>query len=155
MQKKYIGYAASKKRYFCGIKVHMVVTKDGKPIEFQFRPGSESDLNVLWELELNIPPNSTIYADGAYNCFELEDVLKDQNIQLLAKRGCKAKNRKRTTDAEREISSKRQMVETAFSCITDLFPRNLRACTEHGCLIKVHCSILAYCMSFLCNNILN
>jgi hypothetical protein len=83
MKKEYIGYAASKKRYFCGIKVHMVVTSNGKPVNFEFRPGSESDLSVLWEMNLDIPPNSKLYADGAYNCFELEDVFGDDNIQFL------------------------------------------------------------------------
>ena len=155
LERKYIGYAASKKRYFCGIKVHMIVTADGKPVEVCFRPGSESDLNVLWEMELDIPPSSKLYADGAYNCFDLEDILKDQDIQLLAKRESKAVNRKRLPDEERQISSKRQIIETAFSCITDLFPRNLRACTERGFLVKIYCSILAYSSSFLCNNALN
>lgn len=153
MKKEYIGYAASKKRYFCGIKVHMVVTSNGKPVNFEFRPGSESDLSVLWEMNLDIPPNSKLYADGAYNCFELEDVFGDDNIQFLPKRGSKAKNRKRTKEEEKEISSKRQIVETAFSCITDRFPRNLRANTEQGFLIKTHCFILAYSMSLICDMI--
>ena len=155
LRREYIGYAASKKRYFCGIKVHMVVTGDGCPVEVEFRSGSESDLSVLWELELNIPPDSILYADGAYNCFDLEDILSEQKIQFMPKRGSKAKNRKRTADEEKEISSKRQIVETAFSCITDLFPRNLRVCTEQGFYVKIHCSILAYSMSLLCNNILS
>ena len=133
----------------------MVVTKDGKPVGFQLRTGSESDLNVLWQLELDIPVNAKLFADGAYNCFELEDVFLDQGIKFYPKRGSNSKNRKRSDVEEKEISSKRQIVETAFSCITDLFPRNLRFCTENGFLVKVHCSILAYSMSFLCTNILN
>ena len=39
----YIGYSATKKRYFCGIKVHMLVTTKGEPVEVEFRQGSESD----------------------------------------------------------------------------------------------------------------
>jgi hypothetical protein len=70
LQRQYLGYAPSKKRYFCGIKVHRIVTYDGKPVEVVFRPGSESDLNVLWQIELDIPIDSKLYADGAYNCFE-------------------------------------------------------------------------------------
>lgn len=127
----------------------MVVTSDGKPIEFEFRAGSESDLSVLWEMKLDIPSSSKLFADGAYNCFELEDVFGDDNIQFLPKRGSKSKNRKRTVNEEKEISSKRQIVETAFSCITDLFPRNLRVNTEQGFFIKIHCFILAYSMNCL------
>jgi hypothetical protein len=55
LKSEYIGFAASKKRYFCGIKVHMVVTNHGFPIEVQFSPGAESDLNVLWRMDLEIP----------------------------------------------------------------------------------------------------
>lgn len=46
LQRQYLGYAPSKKRYFCGIKVHMIVTCSGEPIEVMFKPGSESDLSV-------------------------------------------------------------------------------------------------------------
>jgi len=155
LQKQYLGYSASKKQYFCGIKVHMIVTGEGKPVEVSLRAASESDLKVLWELELNIPPASKLYADGAYNSFDLEDILHDEHIHLLSKRGKKIVNRTRSPEEEKMISSKRQIIETAFSCITDLFPRNLRFRTEQGFLIKVFCSILAYSASFLCKNSLS
>ncbi|MFZ0564672.1 MAG: IS982 family transposase [Chlamydiales bacterium] len=148
----YLGFAASKKRYFCGIKVHMLVTCDGKPIEIHFKPGSIADVNVLWEMELNIPGDSIIYADGAYNSFDLEDVLKEEGIQLLAKRGIRAKQRTRSASKEKEISSRRQIIETAFSCITNLFPRYLKVRTEAGFMIKVMYAVLAYCTSFLCRS---
>jgi hypothetical protein len=149
LKPEYLGFAASKKRYFCGIKVHMIVTNQGRPIEVKFSPGAESDINVLWTMELDIPPHAILYADGAYNCFDLEDVLQDESIHLLAKRGSKAKNRVRPAVEERNISSKRQIIETAFSCITNLFPRFIKSRTENGFLIKVFCFVLAYSASFL------
>jgi hypothetical protein len=148
---RYLGFAASKKRYFCGIKVHMVVTNQGRPIEVHLCPGAESDVSVLWKMELDIPPNSFLYADGGYNCFDLEDQLLDEKIQLLAKRGSKAKNRVRSTEEERRISSKRQVIETAFSSIVSLFPRYIKCRTEHGFLIKIFCFILSYSISFFWN----
>jgi len=84
--KEYIGYVASKKRHFCGIKVHMVVTRNGEPVQVMLRPGSENDLSVLWKMDLPLPSNSKLYADGAYNSYDLEDLLsEDENITLLAK----------------------------------------------------------------------
>lgn len=148
---KYLGFAASKKRYFCGIKVHMIVTNQGRPIEMHFIPGSESDIGVLWKMELEIPLHSALYADGAYNCLDLEDILREEQIHLLAKRGSKAKNRVRSKEEEKAISSKRQIIETAFSRITALFPRSIKARTEKGFLTKVFCFVLAYSASFLCN----
>lgn len=76
-----------------------------------------ADISVLWAMELDIPPQAILYADGAYNCFDLEDILEEEGIRLLAKRGSKAKNRLRSKAEETEISSNRQIVETAFSSI--------------------------------------
>lgn len=129
-QREYLGFAASKKRYFCGIKVHMLVTCDGLPVEMLLKPGSISDVNVLWEMELDIPQDSIIYADGAYNCFDLEDILAKEGMRRASK--------------EKEISSRRQIIETAFSHITNLFPRHLKARTEAGFILKVICVVLAY-----------
>lgn len=33
----------------------MVVTNQGRPIEVHLRPGAESDVAVLWAMELDIP----------------------------------------------------------------------------------------------------
>jgi hypothetical protein len=149
LQTCYLGFAASKKQYFCGIKVHMGVTNEGRPIEVQMRPGSECNVNVLWSMELDIPVQAVLYADGGYNCFDLEDVLKDEGIHLLAKRGSKAKNRVRSEVEERLISSKRQVVESTFSSIPQLFPRYIKSRTENGFLLKVFSFILSYSVSFL------
>jgi len=64
--KEYHGYTASKKSYFWGIKVHMIVTPDGIPIEFTFTCGSESDVRGFRRLECDLPRGSKIYADKAY-----------------------------------------------------------------------------------------
>jgi IS5 family transposase len=146
---RYLGFAASKKRYFCGVKVHMVVSSEGRPIEATIRAGSESDITVLWQMELDIPDQAILYADGAYNCFELEDLLREEGIELKAKRGCKAKNRVRSKAEEKDISSKRQIIETAFSSIVNQFPRYIRSRTEEGFLLKITCFILSYSISFL------
>jgi len=100
-------------------------------------------------MELDIPNEAILYADGGYNCFDLEDVLKDEGIQLLAKRGSKAKNRIRSPIEEKLISSKRQIVETAFSAIVSQFPRYIKSRTEIGFLLKIFCFILSYSISFL------
>lgn len=155
LDRRYLGFAASKNRYFCGIKVHMVVTNEGQPIEVLLKPGAESDVNVLWNMELEIPSNSVLYADGAYNCFDLEDILHDEGIHLLAKRGRRIKQRLREPTEEKQISSNRQVIETVFSNITSLFPRFIKSRTENGFLIKIFCFILAYSASFLWQGSLN
>jgi hypothetical protein len=53
-------------------------------------------------MELDIPSDSLLYADGGYNCFDLEDILQEEEIWLNAKRGFKAKNRIRGLEEERQ-----------------------------------------------------
>jgi len=136
-EREYLGFSASKKRYFCGIKVHMLVTTAAQPVEVAFSPGSESDLNVLWKMELDLPKDSTVYADGAYSCFELEDILRDdEHIHLCPRRGKAVKNRTWSPEKQKRISSKRQIVETSFSCITALLPRSIVVRTEQGFWVR-------------------
>ena len=40
----------------------MLVTASGQPTELAFRPTFESDLNVLWRMELDLPIDAMIYA---------------------------------------------------------------------------------------------
>src|SRR5579859_8138166 len=39
-EEEYRGYTSSKKRYFYGLKIHLMITADGKPVEFFLTPGS-------------------------------------------------------------------------------------------------------------------
>lgn len=149
-KKEYIGYSASKKKYFCGVKIHMIITSDGKPLEMKIQPGSMSDIGAFRCMEIDLPKKAIIYADGAYNCFELEDMLyDDQGIYLFAKRGSRCKNRKRSREIEKMISRRRQVIEGVFNSITDLLPRNIRFRTEKGFLLKIISVILAYSFSCL------
>ncbi|WP_292750925.1 transposase [Nostoc sp. NMS4] len=44
---EYRGYIASKKRYFYGVRVQLLTTKNGIPVEFVFMPGSANDVRAL------------------------------------------------------------------------------------------------------------
>jgi len=72
---EYRGCIASKKRYFYGLKVHLLVTKDGQPVECFLTPGSYSDVRMLKTFRFDIPEGSHVYADTAYNDYAMEDVL--------------------------------------------------------------------------------
>lgn len=79
----YRGYIASKKRYFYGLKVHLLVTQQGEPVEFFFTPGSASDVAHLDDFDFDLPPQATVYADKAYNHYLIEDCLaEDGQITL-------------------------------------------------------------------------
>jgi len=69
----YRGYIASKKRYFYGIRVQMLSTADGIPVEFVFLPGEAHDTRGLKALPLNLPEDSVIYCDAGYTDYAAED----------------------------------------------------------------------------------
>jgi hypothetical protein len=41
------GYQASKRRYFYGLKIHLLITQSGQPVEFFLIPGGCSDTPTL------------------------------------------------------------------------------------------------------------
>jgi len=69
------GYIASKKRYFYGVKVHLLTTRSGIPVEFAILPGEANDTRGLSSLSLNLPAGSEIYADAGYTDYLAEDDL--------------------------------------------------------------------------------
>ncbi len=115
-EEAYRGYQASKKRYFYGLKVHMLVTVDGRPIEFILSPGSCSDIKAFRGLDLDLPEGSVIYGDKAYTDYQEEDLLDEARIHLRPQRKENAK-RRYSGCMEFIVNYQRKMVETAFSGI--------------------------------------
>ncbi len=138
----YRGYQASKKRYFYGLKLHLMVTKDGVPVEFFLTSGNFSDTKGLEWFDFDLPADSVIYADKAYNYYEIEDVLNDVEIHLIPIR---KKNSTRPLPPWQHYlqSIYRNMVETAGSNIERLLPKSIHAVTQEGFELKVGLFVLA------------
>jgi Transposase DDE domain len=77
-KKSFRGYIASKRRYFYGLRVHLVVTGAGEPVEFALAAGSEADVTIFKELELDLPEGSIVCADKAYTDYDYEDLLLEE-----------------------------------------------------------------------------
>jgi hypothetical protein len=137
------GYQASKKRYFYGLKIHLMVTKDGQPVECFLTPGSFGDVDALKSYAYELPDGSIIYADKAYNDYEIEDLLKEvDHIQLIPMR---KKNSKRALPPYISFvqSYHRKRVETAGSLIAQLLPKSIHAVTSQGFELKVALFVIA------------
>jgi IS5 family transposase len=146
-EKEYHGYSASRKQYFFGIKVHMIVDSDGIPIEFMLTPGNCSDVIGFKNMDLELPRGSFIFGDKAYNNYDFEDALqKERGITLVPKR---KSNQKRSNKKELEqmLREKRNKIETVFSSITSRMPRYIKTRTETGFCLKIIFLILAYMMN--------
>jgi DDE family transposase len=86
-KKSFRGYIASKRRYFFyGLRVHLVVTGAGEPVEFSLAAGSEADIAIFKELELDLPEGSIICAEKAYTDYDYEDLLEEVGLHLKAQR---------------------------------------------------------------------
>lgn len=75
------------RRYFYGVKVQVLTTETGLPVEFGFVPGCESDVQALKKLPLSVAPESNIYGDSAYTDYTIEeDAKQGDGINLLIQR---------------------------------------------------------------------
>lgn len=132
----YRGYKPSKKRYFYGLKVHILVTETGQPVEFLLSPGSVGDVSGLQGFDFDLPQGAIIIGDKAYNLYWLEDVLAEAGLNLLPVR---KKNSKRPfAPWERGLQLQcRQMVETTGSLMERKLPKSIHATNAAGFELKV------------------
>jgi hypothetical protein len=141
---QYRGKCVSKRRYFLGIKVHVLMTTHYLPIEWLFTPGSESDVKALHRFNFNLPEGSVIYADPGYTDYQEEDLLREiAGIDLYAQRKSNSK-RKRAGWLEFLITFMRKRVETGFSMLTNLLPKSIHAVTDKGFMIKCASLVTAF-----------
>jgi Transposase DDE domain len=143
----YRGYIASKNRYFYGLRLHVVVTAHGEPVEMFLIPGQGSDTGALQWYQFDLPAGSKIIGDKAFNVYAIEDDLASIDIELAPLR---KKNSKREIPPWetylRELH--RKYIETAGSMITQRFPKTIHAVTAAGFELKIVLFLLAY--SFDC-----
>ena len=137
------GSQASKKRYFYGLKIHLMVTQDGQPVECVLTPGGFGDVDALKYYAYELPDGAIIYADKAYNDYEIEDLLRAvEHIHLLPMR---KKNSKRALSPSVTFVQRyhRKRVETAGSLIEQLLPKSIHAVTPQGFELKVALFVIA------------
>ena len=148
-QENYRGYIASKKRYFYGLKVHLMVTQHGEPVEFFFTPGSANDVAHLQDFEFDLPPQATVYADKAYNDYLIEDCLsQDGQIDLSPFR--KHNSKRPNPPWLRFLQHRyRKIVETSASLVERLLPKSIHATNTAGFELKIMLFMLALCFDRL------
>lgn len=141
---QYRGYKASMRQYFYGIKVQVITTESGLPVEFCFVPGSEHDVKALAKLSLELPPESSIYGDSAYTDYLSEaDLLEADGVKLMIQR--KSNSKKPDNPWITYIKQHfRKKIETTFSEIKGLFPNKIHATSTNGFLLKIMLFIVAF-----------
>lgn len=147
--KQWRGKQASMRRYFYGVKVQILTTTQGVPVEFCFVPGSESDVQALKKLPLAVAAESRIYAATAYTDYTIEDDIKQiDQIEMMIQRRSHAK-RKDEPWIRFLKEQMRKEIETSFSQIKALFLRTIHAVTFEGFLLKLILFIMAFTLNKL------
>lgn len=144
---KWRGYCASKRRYFYGLRIHLLITATGQPVEMVLAEGSVADITAFRTLPLDLPPNAEVYADPAYTEYVVEDFLQEHaGITLTAQR---KKNSTRPLPGwvSYLCNHTRKRVETTFSQIAERFARSIHAVTPEGFELKVFLSVLAFAIT--------
>ena len=145
----YRGRCTSKRRFFYGLKLHLLVTQKGQPVELFLTPGSVADVSTLNNYAFDVPPGSIIYADRGYNDYRFEDDMRDTDaITFLPMR---KKNSKRPLPPWIRYLQHhyRKMIETSGSLITQRFPKSIHAVTAAGFELKVVLFVLAFSINRL------
>ena len=142
--KQWRGKQCSMRRYFYGVKVQVLTTSSGIPVEFCFVPGSESDVQALKKLPMTVAPESKIYGDSAYTDYTIEDDIRQADlIELMIQR---RSNSKRPDEPWIRFLKQymRKGIETTFSMLKGLFLRKIHAVTFKGFLLKILMFIIGY-----------
>ena len=141
---RYRGRITSKRRYFYGLKLHLLVTEKGQPVEMFLTPGSVADVSTLNDYAFDVPSGSVIYADRGYNDYRFEDDMHDTDAITFSP--MRKKNSKRPFPPWIRYLQHhyRKMVETAGSLITQRFPKSIHAVTAVGFELKVVLFVLAF-----------
>jgi len=147
--KNYIGYCASKKQYYYGLKIHIITSVEGNIVEFFFTPASVSDVTAFQDFDLELPENSYLYADKAYTCYDFEDVLKECfGVFLIAQR--KRNSRRPHALALQAIQRiRRKSVETSISQVCRFLPRGICARSAKGFELRLFLFVFSYALERL------
>jgi hypothetical protein len=129
--------------------VHLLVTKDGQPVECVLTPGSYSDVRMLKAFRFDVPEGSHVYADKAYNDYAMEDVLLEASqIRLypIRKKDSKWPLPPYIAYVQHHY---RKRIETVGSLIERMLPKMIHAVTSAGFELKVFLFVLAYSINCL------
>ena len=142
------GYQASKKRFYYGLKLHLLATAAGHPLEFFLTPASMSDVKGLQYFDFDLPPGSIVVGDKAYTDYEMEDILQPAEIELMPMR---KKNSKRPVPPwVRYLQYRyRRMIETTGGLFNQRLPKKIHATSALGFELKVVLFVVACSIGML------
>jgi hypothetical protein len=147
--KEFRGYKASFRRYFYGLRLQLLTTVQGVPVDYLITEGSLHDGHAMKEMDFDLPAESVIYSDAAYTDYNFEDKMNEsKNIQWLSQRKSNTK-RPRRGGKQYRINKMRKRIETVFSTFKNMFRRKLQAYDIESYMRKIRFFIYAFQLRYL------
>jgi hypothetical protein len=140
---QYWGYCAAKHHYFYGVRVQLLTTQEGVPVEVCFVAGAEHDRKALHRLLWDFAPGTQVYGDNAYTSYLFEDLARDAGLEVHTVRKANARRKDPPWVAYLKVCYRKQ-IEATISAITTLMPRALHCVSTQGFFIKILLFIMAY-----------
>lgn len=140
----YRGKNTSKRQYFYGYKVALLIDESGLPVELAFIPGSFSDHSALKQLDFDLPVGSIVWQDSGFTDYDWEDFYQGhEQIEFATQRKKGSKRGDSFIDAVAKKQN-RKCVETKISQITARLPKKIHAVTIEGFQYKVFLTVMAF-----------
>jgi hypothetical protein len=140
----YRGKNTSKREYFYGYKIALLINSQGIPVELAFLPARYGEQAALRALNFDLPAGSVVWQDSGFTDYEWEDFYREnEGIEFATQR---RKNSQRGDDFPTYIAKKynRKKVETSISEITTRFPKRIHAVTIEGFQFKTFFFVFAF-----------
>ena len=138
----YRGYVASKRSFFYGLRLHLLITATGQPVEFFLVPGSSNDAGCLDLYDFDLPTPARIVADKAFTNYELEDILAVADLHLAPLRKSNSKRPLPPWETFLRLSERRY-VESVGSVFNAFLPKHIHATSQLGFELKIVLFVLA------------
>lgn len=138
----YRGYVASKRRFFYGLRLHLLITATGQPVEFFLVPGSSNDAGCLDLFDFDLPTPARIVADKAFTNYELEDVCAAADLLFAPLRKSNSKRPIPPWETFLRLSERRY-VESVGALFNAFLPKHIHATSQLGFELKLVLFVLA------------
>ena len=142
-----IGYKATKKIYYYGFKVHVLVSDDGYVLDYAVTRASVHDAKETTELMINAHPiNHYLLGDEGYLGKDLAAELKGMGYVLWTPYRRNMEGAKKHND--HQLMAIRRTIESDFSLLSYYNAENNRARSLAGFQQRLEIAILAYNMAY-------
>lgn len=115
-----IGYCAAQKTHYCGVKLNLLVNKDGIPHQYYLKPARKSDIRCLEEIlvEKQKIKDIVLVGDKGYiSDFNKHWFKQCWNITLIT--SYRRNQKKRNTKKEKKLLKNRKIIETVINQLKD------------------------------------